>query len=216
MKYNAVLRAKSGNSFLTQQCRLLCKGNDYPYAFDRPKHCLRWMCFSCSVPCDSAFLLLAVLLSLSAFASHASYSIPSYSIAASRSMVAHSLDRVGLVRSRMRAHHSSSRHRTSIHATNSCVLKLSKLTKAGKVWRGIKDAKLPKEFWVANEMGVRGGIEYGFSSTTTDKAQALAYASGGGMGKVGDAMTIFEMQMGMVDRGADRARQGRESLSSEQ
>ena len=32
---------------------------------------------------------------------------------------------------------------------------------------------LPKEFWVPNEMGVRGGIEYGFSSTTTDKGQAL-------------------------------------------
>ena len=93
MKYNAVLRAKSGNSHLMQQCKVLCKGNDYP---------------------------------------------------------------------------------TSIHATNSCVLKLSKLTKAVKVWRGIKDAKLPKEFWVPNEMGVRGGIEYGFSSTTTDKSQALA------------------------------------------
>ena len=91
---------------------------------------------------------------------------------------------------------------TSIHAINSCVLKLSKLTKAGKVWRGIKDAKLPKSFWVANSMGVRGGIEYGFSSTTTDKAQAMHYA-GGDMMKDGDASTIFEMQMGMVDRGAD-------------
>ena len=29
---------------------------------------------------------------------------------------------------------------TTIHAINSCVIKLSKLTKAGKVWRGIKDA----------------------------------------------------------------------------
>ena len=81
------------------------------------------------------------------------------------------------------------------------MLKLSKLTKAGKVWRGIKGAKLPKTFWVANDMGVRGGIEYGFSSTTTDKKQALQYASHGC--KDGDAMTIFEMQMGMVDRGAD-------------
>ena len=51
-------------------------------------------------------------------------------------------------------------------------------------------------------MGVRGGIEYGFSSTTTDRAQAVEYAGGGG-GKEGNAMTIFEMQMGMVDRGAD-------------
>ena len=45
-------------------------------------------------------------------------------------------------------------------------------------------------------MGVRGGIEYGFSSTTTDKGQALEYATGG-MGSstdVDQAMTIFEMQ----------------------
>ena len=91
---------------------------------------------------------------------------------------------------------------TTIHACNSCVLKLSKLTKAGKVWRGIKGAKLPKTFWVANDMGVRGGIEYGFSSTSTDKAQALEYATGGDR-QEGDASTIFEMQMGMVDRGAD-------------
>ena len=82
---------------------------------------------------------------------------------------------------------------TTIHAINSCVIKLSKLTKAGKVWRGIKDATLPKEFWVPNEMGVRGGIEYGFSSTTTDKAQALLYAGGA---EQKDASTIFEMQAG--------------------
>ena len=91
---------------------------------------------------------------------------------------------------------------TTIHGINSCVLKLSKLTKAAKVWRGIKDARLPPEFWAPNEMGVRGGIEYGFSSTTTDRAQALHYAQGMNPND-GDAMTIFEMQMGMVDRGAD-------------
>jgi len=90
---------------------------------------------------------------------------------------------------------------TTIHSVNSCVLKLSKLTKAGKVWRGIKDAKLPPEFWVPNELGVRGGIEYGFSSTTADKETAIMYANAGA--KAGDAMTIFEMRMGMVDRGAD-------------
>jgi len=91
---------------------------------------------------------------------------------------------------------------TTIHAINSCVIKLSKLTKAGKVWRGIKDATLPKEFWEPNAMGVRGGIEYAFSSTTVDKEQALLYAQGNSQ-KDGDASTIFEMQMGMVDRGAD-------------
>ena len=45
-------------------------------------------------------------------------------------------------------------------------------------------------------MGVRGGVEYGFSSTTTDRKQAVHYAQG-------KASTILELQMGMVDRGAD-------------
>uniref|UniRef100_A0A7S2GI45 NAD(P)(+)--arginine ADP-ribosyltransferase n=1 Tax=Haptolina brevifila TaxID=156173 RepID=A0A7S2GI45_9EUKA len=85
---------------------------------------------------------------------------------------------------------------TTIHAINSCVIKLSKLTQAVKVWRGFKGATLPKQFFQPNDAGVRGGIEYGFSSTTTERAQAVHYAQG-------TASTIFEMQMGMVDRGAD-------------
>ena len=80
---------------------------------------------------------------------------------------------------------------TTIHAVNSCVLKLSKLTQAVKVWRGFKGATLPREFWEPNDAGVRGGIEYGFSSTTTDRSQAVIYASG-------SQSTVFEMQMGMV------------------
>ena len=39
-------------------------------------------------------------------------------------------------------------------------------------------------------------VQYGFSSTTTDRVQALHYAEG-------KASTVFEMEMGMVDRGAD-------------
>ena len=91
---------------------------------------------------------------------------------------------------------------TTIHAINSCVIKLSKLTKAGKVWRGIKDATLPKEFWVPNEMGVRGGIEYAFSSTTVDREQAMMYAQGA---NPGDASTIFEMQVRRVAKASESA-----------
>ena len=76
---------------------------------------------------------------------------------------------------------------STIHAINSCVIKLSKLTQAVKVWRGFKGATLPKQFFEPNETGVRGGIEYGFSSTTTDREQAVIYASG-------NQSTIFEMQ----------------------
>ena len=85
---------------------------------------------------------------------------------------------------------------TTIHAINSCVLKLSKLTAASKVWRGFTGATLPRSFYVANEEGVKGGVEYGFTSTTVDRAQALHYAQG-------KASTVLEMEMGLVDRGAD-------------
>ena len=64
------------------------------------------------------------------------------------------------------------------------------------MWRGFTGATLPSSFFEANAEGVRGGIEYGFSSTTIDRAQALHYASG-------KASTVFEMEMGMIDRGAD-------------
>ena len=85
---------------------------------------------------------------------------------------------------------------TTIHAINSCVLKLSKLTKAGRVWRGFNGASLPRDFFEPNADGVCGGIEFGFCSTTTDRAQAAAYASGG-------ASTTIASSMGMIDRGAE-------------
>ena len=91
---------------------------------------------------------------------------------------------------------SRNNYATSIHAINSCVLKLSKLTVACKVWRGFSGATLPTNFFEANAEGVRGGIEYGFSSTTIDRLQAMHYASG-------KASTIFEMDMGLIDRGAN-------------
>ena len=57
---------------------------------------------------------------------------------------------------------------------------------------------LPKEFWEANEFGVKGGIESAFMSTTLNEKVAISYASSGnGTG------FVFEIQQGMVDRGAD-------------
>ena len=92
---------------------------------------------------------------------------------------------------------------TTIHAINSAVIKLSKLTRAGKVYRGVCYGKLPNQFWKADPAsGVKGGIEFGFQSTTRERAQAVHYARGGGFAKEGDAMTVMEFQMGMIDRGA--------------
>ena len=57
-------------------------------------------------------------------------------------------------------------------------------------------ATLPEGFFTADEDGLRGGIEYGFTSTTPDREVAMGYAKG-------KASTVFEARMGMIDRGAD-------------
>ena len=87
---------------------------------------------------------------------------------------------------------------TTLHVINSSIVKLSKLTHVTKVYRGVSGGRLPAHFRVANEFGVRGGIDPAFMSTTLDRAVALAYAeSSGGPG------IVFSIQQGMVDRGAD-------------
>ncbi|KAL1521792.1 hypothetical protein AB1Y20_021445 [Prymnesium parvum] len=85
---------------------------------------------------------------------------------------------------------------TTIHAINSLVIKLSKLTSACTVWRRFTRATLPREFWEPDAHGFRGGVEYGFCSTTVEREQAEHYSRGA-------ASTIVEMKLGMLDRGAD-------------
>ena len=85
---------------------------------------------------------------------------------------------------------------TSIHAINSVVVKMGRLTKVVPLYRGWTGATLPESFFVPDEVGVCGGVEYGFSSTTTERAQAVVYAEG-------KASTLLELEQGMVDRGAD-------------
>ena len=85
---------------------------------------------------------------------------------------------------------------TTLHAINSAVVKLSKLTKVTKVYRGMSGMTLPEQFMKSNEVGVRGGIETSFMSTSVDRNVALAYASG-------DVGLVLEIEQGMVSRGAD-------------
>ena len=89
------------------------------------------------------------------------------------------------------------RYATTLHVINSAVVKLGKLQPAMKVYRGVTGGVLPEIFWKANQHNVRGGCEYGFLSTTTDARVATDYA--GSSGKSG---IVFEIAMGMVDRGA--------------
>ena len=79
------------------------------------------------------------------------------------------------------------------------MIKLSKLGKVGKLYRGTQKGILPERFWKKDKSGVKGGIEWGFLSCSTDVEVAKQYVQGGNC----IAATIFEMQTGMIDRGAD-------------
>ena len=81
---------------------------------------------------------------------------------------------------------------------NSAIIKLSKLTSATKLYRGVSGALLPRPFWTPNQYNVRGGVEVAFMSCTEDKEVALKYAA-----SKKKAAIVFEVKQGMVDRGAD-------------
>jgi hypothetical protein len=85
---------------------------------------------------------------------------------------------------------------TTLHVINSAIGKLAKLTSASTVYRGVIGV-LPKSFWHADKQNIRGGVEPSFISVTRRRDVALDYASRGSVGN------IFEIRMGMVDRGAD-------------
>ena len=88
---------------------------------------------------------------------------------------------------------------TTLHVINSAIVKLGRLTRASTVYRGVAGMSLPDEFWEPNKMNVRGGVEYAFMSTTKDYSVALEYS----MTRDGSLPIVFEVEMGMVDRGAD-------------
>ena len=96
------------------------------------------------------------------------------------------------------------RYATTLHSINSAIIKLSKLTEAGKVYRGVNGGVLPEGCRRKNSYGVRGGVEGGFMSTTLDRGTALFYAKGGADKSKGGPALVFETQMGMVDRGVRR------------
>ncbi len=90
---------------------------------------------------------------------------------------------------------------TTIHTLVSAVIKLSRITAVPHnrlVYRGLGGMVL-NEMWSSGdkEMGVRGGVEYGFLSTTLNKKIALEYSgveSGNGI--------VFEINVGAIDNGA--------------
>ena len=100
----------------------------------------------------------------------------------------------------------ANKYTTTLHATNSAVLKLAKLTRACTVYRGIWGRRLPEVCRVLNEHGFKGGVEVSFISTTKDRMIAIFYASGGADKEKrasGSPAIVFEIRMGMIDRGAE-------------
>ena len=96
---------------------------------------------------------------------------------------------------------SLNKYITTLHGINSAVIKLSKLTTAKRVYRGISGMALPEEFWKANDFGVKGGVENAFMSTTLERDVAMGYAAG----DASRTGIVIEAQQGMVNRGADLA-----------
>ena len=89
---------------------------------------------------------------------------------------------------------------TTIHAIVSGIIKLAAimvLPVGRKVYRGLSGLQLPPEFWNQDEYGARGGVEFGIMSTTTQKNIAVQFSTHG------STPTIFEIEIGQVDRGAE-------------
>jgi hypothetical protein len=93
---------------------------------------------------------------------------------------------------------------TSIYVLVSAVSNIARETRlsAGlKLYRGLGgDKSFPVSFFKSNEKGHKGILEWGFMSTTANKAIAIQY-SGIRQGK--PQPTILELNAGTVDRGAD-------------
>ena len=67
-----------------------------------------------------------------------------------------------------------------------------------QIFRGICGMKLPDSFMVPNNFNIQAGVEYGFMSTTLDRKVAEQNSKGAS----DRPSIIFDMKMGMVNRGA--------------
>ena len=88
---------------------------------------------------------------------------------------------------------------TTLHVINSAVLKLGKLAKVQMVYRGIAHRTMPKKMRNKGMDNACGGIEYGFSSASTERDEAERYATKDNT----TTPVILEITQGLIDRGAD-------------
>ena len=172
-------------------------------AVSLPQHCPAQLYTSthtsmCLTPCPTSWQVLRGLQSESDFLKNNMVRLccPKH-IAEQYQGTAKVFERANGTLSFEKAKESLNMYATTLHAINSAVIKLGKLTKAETVYRGIGGKALPKEFWTANDFNVRGGVEPAFMSTTLNREVAMTYASGSGVG------IVLAIRQGMVNRGAD-------------
>ena len=67
---------------------------------------------------------------------------------------------------------------TTLHTINHGIIKLSQLSVAIDVHRGLAGMRLPESFLQEDVDGVRAGVEVGFMSTTANRDVALEYTKG--------------------------------------
>ena len=93
---------------------------------------------------------------------------------------------------------------TTLYALVSGIITIARETKipAGtKLYRGLGgDRTFPPFFFKSDTCGRKGMLEWGFTSTTMDKQMAIQYS---GIKEGKPFPTIFEIEVGAVDRGAD-------------
>ncbi|CAK0805172.1 unnamed protein product, partial [Prorocentrum cordatum] len=87
-------------------------------------------------------------------------------------------------------------HISTLHGISSFIVNMSKITSASTLWRGSTKVHLPESLTKKDKWNLRGGIEFGITSMTQDRAQAVHYAEGA-------ASTAFQARQGLVDRGAE-------------
>eukprot|EP00962_Isochrysis_galbana_P039934 scaffold14402_cov79-Isochrysis_galbana.AAC.1 len=69
------------------------------------------------------------------------------------------------------------RYTTTLHCLNSAIVKLSKIQRAVKVYRGMSRAALPATFWHPSEANCRGAVEVRRCSSPPRPASTLSHLS---------------------------------------
>jgi len=99
----------------------------------------------------------------------------------------------------MTQHLKGNTYTNLIYACNSLIRKFSQISNIPKgrvVYRGLSGVLLPECFEECEEGGGRGGVDFGFLSTTTRMEVAVAYIGDKGM------PVLFKFEVGDMDRGA--------------